>query len=463
MRIIVAALLSLLVILPTSLAADSDWPMFQHDAAHSGRNPSNSSLNLTSFGELWVWETTGDVVYAPPVTYDINSDGNLELILATANGFVYAISADGRTLWYYNSSISVVASPAAFTSGGIAYIVFSSKDYVHLHDSTGGEVWSKKTAQDFQLTPPQLEDINKDGVQEIIFDNLTITLKGEFREYGKEDLLDLGVAPPTSSIAEGNERMVYPGNLFMVPAVADVNGDGTLEVIDVLSKDYDPHLTLKSLEGIIIWISNVTIKSPPAVADLDGDGRTEITACSGDGTAIIVDSEGNMLQDLKSRNCRYTIISDLSQDGTLEVIASFKDGSIRAYGSVVDSDGDGLTDFREDVLGTDKYSEDTDGDSLEDAIDPEPLKARSFRELRQESVDVKQYLTIIILIIAFVYVSKSAMNYSKGDAAWRYVEEKIELTRKDIKDLTETRETAIKRIGESKKEMEKEWDKILYG
>ncbi len=41
--------------------------------------------------------------------------------------------------------------------------------------------------------------------------------------------------------------------------------------------------------------------------------------------------------------------------------------------TIVDTDGDGLTDAEEDVLGTDPNNADTDGDGLDDGIDPDPL------------------------------------------------------------------------------------------
>jgi hypothetical protein len=41
----------------------------------------------------------------------------------------------------------------------------------------------------------------------------------------------------------------------------------------------------------------------------------------------------------------------------------------------IDSDGDGLADFQEEKLGTDRTNPDTDGDGLADGIDPQPLVA----------------------------------------------------------------------------------------
>ncbi len=45
----------------------------------------------------------------------------------------------------------------------------------------------------------------------------------------------------------------------------------------------------------------------------------------------------------------------------------------KAQDSSVDSDGDGWSDEKEKIMGTNPYSRDTDGDGIVDSADPNPL------------------------------------------------------------------------------------------
>jgi hypothetical protein len=94
------------------------------------------------------------------------------------------------------------------------------------------------------------------------------------------------------------------------------------------------------------------------------------------------------------------------------------DGSSTAIGSAVDSDGDGLTDEQEMLLGTDPFNADTDGDGfpdgLEVALGSDPLDPRSIPDIRAPA-----FIIIPLIDIRNVYIfipqTRDASIPAKGD------------------------------------------------
>jgi len=72
------------------------------------------------------------------------------------------------------------------------------------------------------------------------------------------------------------------GRILTFPTVADVNGDGLLEVIF----GSDDHLiyALRGSDGVVAWSfeTDGPVRSSPAACDINGDGVMEVVAGSDD-------------------------------------------------------------------------------------------------------------------------------------------------------------------------------------
>lgn len=113
----------------------SDWPMFNHDLAHTGTATSKApTINQT----LWTFTTAGPVETSPAVVDGI-------VYVGSNDGCVYALNAaDGTLIWNYSTGGPVQSSPAVVD--GVVYIGgFHSHEVFALNAYTGKLIWSTPT------------------------------------------------------------------------------------------------------------------------------------------------------------------------------------------------------------------------------------------------------------------------------------------------------------------------------
>jgi len=114
------------------------------------------------------------------------------------------------------------------------------------------------------------------------------------------------------------------------PAVADLNRDGSLEV---LVGSNDEYLYCINHEGGLIWSYNLTyeIDSSPIVADLDSDGSLEVLIGSTDRHIYCISHTGILEWAYETENriaSSSPAVADLGGDGLLEVLIGSSDGYV---------------------------------------------------------------------------------------------------------------------------------------
>ncbi|MCA1751207.1 MAG: T9SS type A sorting domain-containing protein [Cryomorphaceae bacterium] len=176
-----------------------------------------------------------------------------------------------------------------------------------------------------------LADLDNDGQEEVIFgaDKTIYALKGD-----------------------GNilwEKLLT-GVITLPPAIADMNGDGNLEIVvntvglAALQSFGRVHLLDANgveAEGWPINFNDQWMLNAPAVGDVDGDGIMEIVSTqrvvAGVGYIRVVKMDGEPLNEgwpiEISANPAFTpSIGDINGDGVVDVIAgTSSDGAVRAY------------------------------------------------------------------------------------------------------------------------------------
>lgn len=160
-----------------------------------------------------------------------------------------------------------------------------------------------------------LADINNDGVEEILW-----AANDRLYAYAAEELL---WEKELSGVA------IYP------PSVADMDGDGQLEIVQATGGTLGiPLLYLldsngEDAAGWPLSLNNNWVLSAPALSDLDGDGVMEIIACELDSPggyvhALEMDgstvSMGNWPVLLDGPPAVTPSVGDVNGDGALEVV-----------------------------------------------------------------------------------------------------------------------------------------------
>jgi hypothetical protein len=323
-----------------------------------------------------------------PVVTDLDGDGSREVVVAGRNlesgspgrgGMVYAYRHNGSLFWQKPVRAPVNSTPsiADLTGDGHPDIVVAMGGIVGtqqwhggviaLNGLTGAELWTFDTQdwlnhspdgwRDGVFSTPAIGDVNGDGQPEIAFgawDQCIYLLDAS----GKPLWGNLpGILGETYC---GGHGFYNEDTIWSSPALADVTGNGRLEII--IGADISPgnvwgdagggYLYILDADGNTLarsWMDQA-IFSSPVVADLDNDGAWEFVV----GTGIFWSNRGYYVsafeynpqassvtdrlvlkwrQGTAGRTMASPAVADLNGDGGLDVITTSPVGDDGSDGS----------------------------------------------------------------------------------------------------------------------------------
>ncbi len=204
------------------------------------------------------WVGAGGVGYSMSFAADMDGDPALEVV---AGNTVY--DTDGSILWA-SGGFDGIPAVGDFDADGLAEVVTTGNGTVTLTDDTGTILWSVSVPQGGGGGPPTVADFDADGAPEI----------GVAGGYAYSVLE-----------ADGTTRWSMPvqdySSAVTGSSVFDFEGDGAAEVV------YADEETLWVFDGSTGAVelamgehASGTLYEYPLVADVDGDGSSEIVLAS---------------------------------------------------------------------------------------------------------------------------------------------------------------------------------------
>ncbi|MCQ3980322.1 MAG: hypothetical protein DPW09_43475, partial [Anaerolineae bacterium] len=352
--------------------------------AAAGQTPLAQAEGGIAVKPYWTFPTDAPVTHLQ--SGDIDGDGLPEVVITTANGWLYVLENDGRLAWRYE--LGTVANDLVVTEidgdKRTAEIFVAGRSQNILLSETQRPVWASNFDESISDSTASTADLDGDGRQEIVAGN-NFFLEAFRSETGALLFSDFPIEQPAldiwvgevdgdsrpeivPSIAGGNQVYILNENMRAVwqqpiegevrlVQGGDVDGDGKAEIV-VLSASWG--LFLLESDGQQVWhhqnltgLADLSGLAPPTpgqllVQDLDGDGQGEIIVLvlagvhvfNGDGSQIwqypltsspdqgASDQTGTVSETGLSTSAKLTA-ADTNGDGQAEVVvATGSQGSV---------------------------------------------------------------------------------------------------------------------------------------
>jgi outer membrane protein assembly factor BamB len=339
--------------------------------------PGNQNLYCYGAEGQYLWTFTPYSTYFPavssPIASDIDSDGDMEIVVNSANR-AYSLDSLGGIEWEFTlpspgSVQNCISSPALGDVNGDGKLeVFVCAPYqntMYCLDPVDGSILWEFTPQPISyiiICTPTIADIDIDGDFEILIGTMDDGGGGRLFCLDDTGSVSWEYTTPGSGIT---------GWQLTSACVGDINGDDTLEVVS--TSNYRGIFCL-DCHGNEIWNNVIGEHSAsyPAMGDIDSDGNLEVVAGLGPYMISFDGATGDIEWTFPVDGGYYIVSSpglgDFNEDGFLEVVfTELKQGSPNDSTRkmwVLDYDGN---EIWSDTVGT-SFSDPTIGDTDDDGF-----------------------------------------------------------------------------------------------
>ncbi|MBU4305127.1 MAG: VCBS repeat-containing protein [Candidatus Omnitrophica bacterium] len=276
--------------------------------------------------------------HSSPVTGDIDNDGDLEIVIGSYAGIVYAWHHDGTLVsgWPQYMEGDSRSTPALADLDGDGYMEvvccaatsYHPNVYVWRHDGTPFPGWPKKVGN-YISTAPVVEDIDNDGDFEIIFP------AEDWRVYAyHHDGILVNGWPVRINRSQQGAKVV----------VGDIDHDGYKEIFSSDVNSVGATVYVWRYNGMVLpgwpktWTEPYLEIYPTAIADVNGDANPEIIA-GGEklhvwsGTGSLISGWPKELFDENNYRVTfmYPVIADIDNNGIPDILSVDANNTIHAW------------------------------------------------------------------------------------------------------------------------------------
>ncbi len=202
-----------------------------------------------------------------PKLYDLDGDGDMEIIQGDSAGLIHALQHDGSEL----AGFPWATTPIEELDPSHERNLLANPAFAAFDSATGGSF----------VGTPAVGDLDGDGQAEIVAG----TIRGLLFVVGADGTLRDGFPVSQDPVAFTDPDFVMDEGFFGSPALGDLDGDGDLEIVapGMDQQVYAWHHDGSEVAGWPVtaihpeWTDRGSrIVSSPAVGDLDGDGRDDV-------------------------------------------------------------------------------------------------------------------------------------------------------------------------------------------
>jgi outer membrane protein assembly factor BamB len=290
------------------------WRIYANDTS-GNTNTTEIMTFAVNASEVWRHATLG-FIYSSPAVGDVNNDGNIDVVFASYDKNLYALTGyNGTRIFNFTTNGSIASSPSlsSISNSNYLYIFIASYDgnMYAVNGSDGKKIWNFST-QGLIYSSPALYDINSDGKLEIIFGS-----------YDKNVYaLDAETGVKIWNYSTG-------GKIASSPAVVNMNGD-----VLIVFGSYDNKLYALNSTGNLLWQFEAgdKIESSPAIDDVNSDGIYEIAFGSYDNKTYLLNaSNGQLIWSYPTNNwiTSSPVIANIG--GSKKVIIASHDSNVYCF------------------------------------------------------------------------------------------------------------------------------------
>ncbi len=272
--------------------------------------------------------TAGDVIEGAPLLFDLNGDGNTELIFGSKDRNLYCIDSAGQNIDPYPIYLNteLLSTPCVFNEADHQIGVLGSDGRFWFLDADGVvREFTESSHNMLTYASPVVGDLDRDGEQEAVI----VNGYGTIYIYGRDSL-------------EEKFDILIDTVFYYTPALADIDHDGFLDIIMPNSSKtlYVANRNGTAKNNFPVYYDEYVLY-PLLVADLNNDGKEEIAFGFGSSDSL----GSGYMKIINDRKTEFNysplfgqggfsspgVIFDLDGDGDMEVVSGSGDGMLYAW------------------------------------------------------------------------------------------------------------------------------------
>jgi hypothetical protein len=285
-----------------------------------------------SISTLWRSDKLENYIGSSPLLYDLDGDGSKEVTVVTKFGMVCLNSSDGNVIWrrteYSLVFVGSVALLGDINGDSVSDLVYGDVyGYVYAISGNDGselwkvDLWANSVLKDYMVIhTPAVSDVDGDGTNEVV-----ISIGREVFDW----------IPGTDS----------KGTTSTGLKVAKTGTEGYIAILNSVDGTIEDVIQPPTGRGLFAWFAQPAL----SIIDYDGDGVDEIFVGSGDGYLYRIEYQSGAYSLTELTQCDTYWPNQLGIDAppiSMSIVIVDIDGDNSYEVLVLSSDGDNTNNWK---------------------------------------------------------------------------------------------------------------------